>query len=130
MYIYVIYIYIYNCRRVINVPWVVCGDYNATFAMGDKTYRYLNLVDIRLANNFVHDLGLQEPPTFGSRFTRTNGQVDVVWVKLDRFLVNNTWAANFPRMIQNCLPGWVRTMFHLDWRLVRIAPCLGPSDSS
>lgn len=33
-----------------------------------------------------------------------NGQTGPLWVKLDRFLVNNAWAAHFPKIIQNGLP--------------------------
>lgn len=33
-----------------------------------------------------------------------NGQVDLIWVKLDRFFVNSPWSERFPRMLQNSLP--------------------------
>lgn len=60
--------------------------------------------DIRLANTFMQDLELQEPPSFGRCFSWTNGQAAPVWVKLDRFLVNNVWANIFPKMIHKSLP--------------------------
>lgn len=63
-----------------------------------------NLIGIRNANDFMLDLGLLEPPTIGRRFTWTNGQAGLIWVKLDRFLVNNNWVAHFPKIIQNCQP--------------------------
>lgn len=44
-----------------------------------------------------------EPSSFGKRFTWTNGQVNLIWVKLDHFLVNSDWSALYPCVIQNCL---------------------------
>lgn len=79
-------------------------DFNAIFNVRDKSSSNPNLEDIHCANSLLHDLGLQEPPSVGRRFTWTNGQAEPIWVKLDRFLVNNEWLACFPRVIQNCLP--------------------------
>ncbi|XP_039120313.1 uncharacterized protein LOC120256691 [Dioscorea cayenensis subsp. rotundata] len=87
-----------------GVPWVVGGDFNAIFALEDKSDGPPNLRDIRDASSFLNDLSLFEPPTVGRRFTWSNGQVNPTWVKLDRFIVNRTWAEMFPRLIQNCLP--------------------------
>lgn len=40
----------------------------------------------------------------GRRFAWTNGQDNPLWVKLDRFLVNNKWLPCYPRVIQVSLP--------------------------
>ncbi|KAH7690207.1 DNase I-like protein [Dioscorea alata] len=74
------------------------------FTLDDKVYGFSNLGDLHLANIFLQDLGLREPPLVGRRFTWTNAQVDPVWVKLDHFIVNIAWADHFPRMIQSFLP--------------------------
>lgn len=63
-----------------------------------------NLDDIPIANVFMFDLRLLEPPSTGRRFIWTNGQSDPNWVKLDRFVVNYAWASQFPKLIQNSLP--------------------------
>lgn len=81
------------------VPWVICGGFNAIFLMEDKNTGIPNLDDIHSANLFLHDLGLQEPPAVGRRFTWTNCQTDPIWVKLDHFLVSNEWVAYFSRVI-------------------------------
>ncbi|KAH7659258.1 RNA-directed DNA polymerase protein, partial [Dioscorea alata] len=86
------------------MPWVVCGDFNAIFAKEDKACGVPNWEDIRQANAFTQQFGLFEPPLVGRMFTWTNGQANPLWVKLDRFLVNNAWALRIPRLAQNCLP--------------------------
>ncbi|XP_039118945.1 uncharacterized protein LOC120255125, partial [Dioscorea cayenensis subsp. rotundata] len=93
-----------GCCPAQGVPWVVGGDFNAIFALEDKSDGPPNLGDIRDASSFLNDLSLFEPPTVGRRFTWSNGQVNPTWVKLNRFIVNRTWAEMFPRLIQNCLP--------------------------
>lgn len=97
-------------------PWVICGDFNAIFYVEDKTSGNPNLEDIRRANAFMHDLGLQELPLVCRRFIWTNGQDDPIWVKLNRFLVNNDWLAHFPRVIQMSLPrlGSDHVLIHLE----------------
>lgn len=71
-----------------EIPWTICGDFNAIFDVWDKNKEPPNLEDIRMPNNFLHDMMLQEPPSVGRRFSWTNGQADPTWVKLDRFIVN------------------------------------------
>lgn len=83
---------------------MVCGNFNSIFVAEDKVSGTPNLVDIHNANAFMHDLDLREPPALGRRFTWTNGQVELVWVKLDRFLVNTAWMECFPKVSQNSLP--------------------------
>lgn len=52
----------------------------------------------------MFDLGLLEPLSIGRKFTWTNGQVDPIWVKLNRFLVNYAWVDNYPKILQKSLP--------------------------
>lgn len=87
-----------------ELPWVICGDFNAIFSLDDKSGGPLKLLDIRNASSFLHDLSLFEPSAMGRRFTWSNGQDNPIWVKLDCFVVNRTWVEHFPRLIQNCLP--------------------------
>lgn len=87
-----------------SLPWVICGDFNSIFDPADKSNGSYYREDIRLAQNLIMDLHLLEPPSSGKHFTWTNGQVDPIWVKLDRFLVNAKWIKMFPRVLQNCLP--------------------------
>ena len=47
---------------------------------------------------------LLEPPTFGRRFTCTNGHVDPTWIRLDCFLANSLRILKFPKVSQSCLP--------------------------
>ncbi|XP_039113723.1 uncharacterized protein LOC120249283 [Dioscorea cayenensis subsp. rotundata] len=87
-----------------GIPWVICGDLNAIFNLEDKPSGNYNWEDISKANTFLQDLALQEPPPVGRRFTWTNNQEEPIWVKLDRFLINNEWLTHFPRVVQMSLP--------------------------
>ncbi|KAH7676996.1 Poly(A)-specific ribonuclease protein, partial [Dioscorea alata] len=87
-----------------DLPWVICGDFNSIFDPTDKLSGNYNREDLRLAQNLLRDLNLWEPPSFGRRFTWTNGQLNPIWVTLDRFLVNPRWTSWFPRVFQNYLP--------------------------
>lgn len=87
-----------------RMPWIICGDFNATFNLGDKNGGPSNLADIRLANSFLQELKLLEPPAVGRRFSWTNGQSDPIWVKLDRFIVNSECIGFFPKLIRKSLP--------------------------
>lgn len=87
-----------------DIPWVVCGDFNAIFSLEDKILGSHNLDDIQWANIFLNDFGLLEPPSTGRRFTWSNGQANPIWVKLYHFVVNQAWMAQFPKLSQNSLP--------------------------
>lgn len=79
---------------------MVSGDFNTIFNAKDKSTNNINWENIHRVNAFIHELSLQEPTAVGRRFTWTNGQDNPIWVKLDRFMVNNEWLACFPRVIQ------------------------------
>lgn len=86
-----------------DVPAVVCGDFNANFVVGDKVPGIPNLVDIQNANAYMHDMDLREPSSVGRQFTWTNGQSELIWLKLDYILVNNAWVDRILRLIQNSM---------------------------
>lgn len=100
----------------VDFPWVICGDFNFIFLSMTKKSGPLCLDDIRHANFLLNDLFLFEPPTVGRWFTFTNGQSDLICVKLNHFLVNYDWGLCFPRVIQTCLPklGSDHVLIHLE----------------
>lgn len=51
------------------IPWIICGDFNATFSIEDKSSRALNLQEIHVADQFLLNLCLCEPLTMGRRFS-------------------------------------------------------------
>lgn len=71
-----------ECGDEFDVPCIVCGDFNAIFDIDGKLTGAQNLADIRNANTFLFDLGLLELPSVGRKFTWTNGQADLICVKL------------------------------------------------
>lgn len=52
-----------------DVPSIVCGDFNAIFALEDKVSGTPNVDDICFANSFMVDRGFWEPPSVGRKFT-------------------------------------------------------------
>ena len=62
---------------IIPLPWVICRDFNTVYSLQDKMSDLPNVEDIHSANDLVDDLNLSEPPSFGKKFTWTNGQVDL-----------------------------------------------------
>lgn len=50
-----------ECASATNVPWIVCGDFNAIFSLEDKSSGAPNLEDVRQANALMFDLSLLEP---------------------------------------------------------------------
>lgn len=67
---------IMSCQPGRGLPWVICGDFNSIFDPSDKLHGNINCEDIRLAQALLSDLQLTEPPSFGKRFTWTNGQLN------------------------------------------------------
>lgn len=51
-----------NIRGVSSGPWVICGYFNAIFAVGDKMSGNPNLEDIRYANLLMQDWGCRSRP--------------------------------------------------------------------
>lgn len=99
----------------------MCGDFNAIFVLDDKFSGVPNLEDIRCANTFMKEWSFGAP-FVGRKFTWINGQVEPIWVKLDRFLVNSVWAIHFPKVIQNSLPRLGSVMCLSDWKWVITTP--------
>lgn len=58
-----------RCRCASPLPWVICGDFNAIFAVEDEPSGNPNLADIRCANAFMQDLGLLEARVLGRKFS-------------------------------------------------------------
>lgn len=58
-----------SCLDSQEIPWIIYGDFNAIFDLGDKSGGPPNLEHIRDANAFLHDLQLLEPPMKGRRFS-------------------------------------------------------------
>lgn len=80
---------LHNIRLLSTLPWVLGGDFNATFSIQDKNKGLPNLDDIACSTNFIQDLDLFEPPLSGRGYTWTNDQTDPLWVRLDHFLLSH-----------------------------------------
>ncbi|XP_020266944.1 uncharacterized protein LOC109842484 [Asparagus officinalis] len=81
-------------RSVGNLPWIICGDFNAMVDSGEKlggsTLTDADTIDFR---SFIDDCQLTHLKTIGCFFTWNNKQDkdSRVWSRLDRTLVNDNW---------------------------------------
>lgn len=84
--------------------WVLCGNFNTVFSLNDKNRGFPNSSDLTIAQNFLNELDLVDPPLLGRRFTWTNGQLDPIWTRLERFLLSIDWLNMHPNSIQSASP--------------------------
>ncbi|XP_020243219.1 uncharacterized protein LOC109821445 [Asparagus officinalis] len=81
-----------------NVPWLICGDFNAMIDKDDKLGgAVLSDSDTRDFNNCIKDCHLNHMKTLGFFYTWNNKQEAEarVWSRLDRALVNDQWITAY-----------------------------------
>lgn len=99
-------------ERLISVvhqfeDYCIClgGDFNSVRYEDERsgTSNTINRRDIRAFDEFICEANLIDLPLHGRKYTwyRPNGRCKS---RLDRFLVNNTWLANWPNSFQKGLP--------------------------
>lgn len=79
-----------GCVAEPNTPWIICGDFNAIFALEDKASGIPYLEDLRQASMFIYDLGL------GSHL-RWEGVLPGIMVRWTRF--GSNWIASLLTML-------------------------------
>ncbi|CAN1221928.1 hypothetical protein LINGRAPRIM_LOCUS443 [Linum grandiflorum] len=94
--------FISNFCSQLKVPFVICGDFNATLSFSEKSsfFHSSNNNENRSIDNFqqfVNRLSLTDLSPSGPLFTWTNRQTYEVKSRLDRFLLSPSWIKNFPR---------------------------------
>ncbi|XP_020261656.1 uncharacterized protein LOC109837719 [Asparagus officinalis] len=85
-------------KSIGNVPWLICGDFNA---MADKDDKLGGVVlsdsDTRDFSNCIADCHLNHMKTLGCFYTWNNKQEAEtrVWSRLDRALINDQWISAY-----------------------------------
>ncbi|XP_020251079.1 uncharacterized protein LOC109828510, partial [Asparagus officinalis] len=85
-------------KSIGNVPWLICGDFNAMTDKDDKLGGVvLSDSDTRDFSNCIADCHLNHMKTLGCFYTWNNKQeVETrVWSRLDRALINDQWISAY-----------------------------------
>ncbi|XP_059285696.1 uncharacterized protein LOC132039170 [Lycium ferocissimum] len=92
---------------VIDLPWVVCGDFNCILACEEK----LGGKDHRLTKSIpfiecLQDCDFRDVGYTGDCFTWSNERKEqkVIWKRLDRMVINNDWEDWFSKTSVQHLP--------------------------
>ncbi|KAG9446721.1 hypothetical protein H6P81_012849 [Aristolochia fimbriata] len=78
------------------VPWLLAGDFNGIRFRAEKSPPLSRInATMRSFNDFIGAWELEEIPTSGKRFTRSNGRSNPTPCRLDRFLASESWLHLF-----------------------------------
>jgi hypothetical protein len=72
------------------------GDFNLIRKPADRNKPGDNVQNMLDFNAAINNLGLEEIPLSGNKFTWTNGQINPLLERLDWFLASITWVTNYP----------------------------------
>ncbi|XP_047339979.1 uncharacterized protein LOC124943524 [Impatiens glandulifera] len=80
-------------------PWAIIGDFNITRIENQRSPESDITQDMIDFNECIRDIGCVKPTNSGNLFTwsSTRGDEQIGRSRIDRGLINSTWAAKFPR---------------------------------
>ncbi|KAL5715982.1 hypothetical protein ACHQM5_017730 [Ranunculus cassubicifolius] len=78
-----------------KLPWLVGGDFNSTRSRCEKSGRRSGHNDSRRFNDFVDEYKMIEFQEEGPKFTYSNHQTPPALSRIDRFMANLEWLAEF-----------------------------------
>ncbi|XP_019239991.1 PREDICTED: uncharacterized protein LOC109219985 [Nicotiana attenuata] len=82
-----------------HVPWCVIGDFNVIASIEEKIgglpYQIHKSIDFL---SMIEDCGLIDMGFYGPKYTWSNGRgpCAIVWKRLDRGMINDSWLTSFP----------------------------------
>ncbi|KAE8716200.1 Phospholipid-transporting ATPase 2 [Hibiscus syriacus] len=83
------------------------GDFNAYIDPEEKLGKAQNWHTINIFRTFVQRAKLIDLPMSGGTFTWSSNREVSTWVRLDRFLISDTFLNCFPKITQNLLSNFV-----------------------
>lgn len=83
-------------RHMYRDPWVLCGDFNVTLSMDERSGRSGSLRDIESFRDLVYHLNLIDLPLQGRQFTWSNHRDNPILARQDRFLISLIGTQNSP----------------------------------
>ncbi|XP_026377762.1 uncharacterized protein LOC113272071 [Papaver somniferum] len=87
-----------------DFPGCIRGDFNTILFTEEKNRDCTINRGMSNFTKFIMDWNLIDLPLCGAIYTWTNGQVDPIFCRLDRFLINSRWEELFPDTIQSTKP--------------------------
>ncbi|XP_026383459.1 uncharacterized protein LOC113278956 [Papaver somniferum] len=90
-----------DIRTIWEDPWVLCGDFNATRFLYERSGRNTNTRSMKKFASLVQHQHLMDLPLIGSHYTWSRNSS---WSKIDRFLISSSWEDNYRRIEQSTLP--------------------------
>lgn len=90
-----------DIRTIWEEPWVLCGDFNVTRFLHERSGRNRNSKSMKKFASLVQQHHLMDFPLIGSHFTWSRNSS---WTKLDRFVIFSSWEDNYLRIEQTTLP--------------------------
>lgn len=98
--------YLYDLSQIIQLPWLVAGDFNAMMRQDDRIGGNPILMGKMIEfQECIEDSGLIELPHFGSRYTWSDRHGDSrIWSKIDWAFVNREWIDMMPTYTITFLP--------------------------
>jgi hypothetical protein len=79
--------------------WMFMGDFNFYRSLADRNKPGGNLNDVFIFNEIISNLGLQEIPLKGRKFTWSNMQEDPLLEQIDWCFTSINWISNYPNTI-------------------------------
>ncbi|XP_020683371.1 uncharacterized protein LOC110100275 [Dendrobium catenatum] len=81
-----------------GTAWAVLGDFNCCRFPSEKSGgNVLNTSRLAPFNSFIFDANLEDLPSSGNFYTWFNQRADnLIHIKLDRVLINETWISAYP----------------------------------
>jgi endonuclease/exonuclease/phosphatase family metal-dependent hydrolase len=86
----------------LNVPWIICGDFNMVLRSEERSTNVLKPRD-RDFKNLVDELGLIDLLIQGRNFTWSNGRDQSSFIRHDKFIISSQWSCRFPATTQTAL---------------------------
>ncbi|KAJ4758039.1 DNA-(apurinic or apyrimidinic site) lyase [Rhynchospora pubera] len=86
-----------------NTPWMLCGDFNLTLQLQERTNPLYNRSGTAEFADLVDELQLLDLDLEGRTFTWSNLRLNPSMARLDRFLLNRSFANSYPNIHQKAL---------------------------
>ncbi|XP_039053773.1 uncharacterized protein LOC120195908 [Hibiscus syriacus] len=91
-------------NQKVDCPVCLGGDFNAFLTQEEKRGGDVNLMSMNIFRDFVSKANLIDLPLLGGQFTWCNNREVPTFERLDRFLVDNSFFSQFPKINQNLQP--------------------------
>jgi hypothetical protein len=79
-----------------NDNWMILGDFNFYRSLNDRNRSGGNINDIFIFNEVISNVGLQEIPLKGRKYTWSNMQDEPLLEQIDWCFTSTNWISHYP----------------------------------